>query len=108
MRPVKSCSDSYALTATGQRLARIRLGRKLRDLAAISFGEELGLLLGALEIGGEARGVHAFVQILKAPFRQRAKIRRGRGRRQSGIGGMELRIHQSSLCISLPLTLHVV
>ena len=31
------------------------LAREMRDLAAISFREELGLLFGALEIGGEAR-----------------------------------------------------
>jgi hypothetical protein len=37
-----------------QRLARIRLGRNLRNLAAISFREELGFLFGALEISGEA------------------------------------------------------
>ena len=43
-----------SLDRDGQRLARIRLGRNIRNLAAISFGEELGFLFGALEIGGEA------------------------------------------------------
>ena len=31
---------------------------------------------GALEIGGEARRVHAFVEVVEAPPRQRAEIRR--------------------------------
>ena len=59
----------------GERLAGVRPVGQLRELAAIGFGERLGFALGALEIGGEARRVHAFVQILKAPLRQRAEIR---------------------------------
>ena len=65
MRPVKSCSELVSPDRRGQRLARVRQAGQLVELAAIGFGEQLGFPLGAREIGGEARRVHAFVQILQ-------------------------------------------
>ena len=65
----------------GQRLARVRPVGEFGKLAAVGFGEQLRLPLGALEVGGEVRRVHAFVQVLEPPLRQLPEIRR-RGRRR--------------------------
>ena len=58
------------------------------ELSPPRLGELLGFPLGALEIGGEARRVHAFVKVLKSPLRQRAEIGRGGRGRLSGAHGI--------------------
>ena len=82
------------LDRRGQRLARVGPVDEFGQLAAPGLGEQLRFPLGALEIGGEARRIHALVQILEPPLRQLSEVgRRGR-RRQGGVEGMERQAHR--------------
>ena len=78
----------------GERLAPLGPIGELDELAAIGFRELLGFPPRALEIGGEARRIHAFVEIVEPPLRQLAEIRRRRRARHSGVHGMERQAHR--------------
>ena len=60
--------------------ARTRFGalRQLGELALIGRGEALRFRGGARKVGGEARRIHALVEVVEAPLRQRPEVDRGR------------------------------
>ena len=54
--------------------ARFGALRQLGELALIGRGEALGFRRGTREVGGETRRIHAIVEVVEAPLRQRPEV----------------------------------